>query len=100
MAECVEFLDARTVDAINKGGMAGRQYALADSLFFKFQGSDAAMSDVSKGVQKIVAKHGGKNLEFSKSDKEAEALWQGRKAALWSVLALKENAKVWTTDVW
>jgi D-lactate dehydrogenase (cytochrome) len=96
----VEFLDARTVDAINKGGMAGRQYPLADSLFFKFQGSDASMAEVTKGVQTIVAKHGGKNLEFAQSDKAAASLWEGRKAALWSVLALKENARVWTTDVW
>jgi D-lactate dehydrogenase (cytochrome) len=37
-AECVEFLDARTMGAINKGGLAGRQYQEKESLFFKFQG--------------------------------------------------------------
>ena len=37
--ECVEFLDARTMQAINRGGLAGRQYNEVDSLFFKFQGS-------------------------------------------------------------
>lgn len=58
------------------------------------------MTEVSKNVQKITAKHGGKNLEFSKTDEEAQALWQGRKAALWSVMALKEGSRVWTTDVW
>ncbi len=36
--ECVEFLDARTMEAINKSGLAGRQYTAVDSLFFKFQG--------------------------------------------------------------
>lgn len=98
--QCVEFLDGRTMSAINKGGLAGRQYKEIDSLFFKFQGTDASMSEVSKAVQKVVAKHGGKHFEFSKSDKEAQDLWQGRKAALWSVLSLKEDARVWTTDVW
>lgn len=58
------------------------------------------MSEVAKNVQKIVAKHGGQDLEFSKTDADAQALWQGRKAALWSVLALKEGSRVWTTDVW
>ena len=58
------------------------------------------MTDVTKGVQAITKKHGGGNFEFSKSDQEAEDLWQGRKAALWSVLALKDGARVWTTDVW
>jgi len=62
--------------------------------------SDDAMSTVAKGVQAVTKKHGGANFEFSRSDKEAADLWQGRKAALWSVLALRENAKVWTTDVW
>ena len=58
------------------------------------------MSEVAKNVQKVIVKHGGKDLEFSKTDKEAQDLWQGRKAALWSVLALKDNSRVWTTDVW
>lgn len=58
------------------------------------------MQEVSKGVQVITKKHGGANLQFSKSDKEAEDLWQGRKAALWSVIALKDGYKCWTTDVW
>lgn len=58
------------------------------------------MVEVSKNVQAITKKHGGKDFEFAKSDQEAAALWEGRKAALWSVMALKEGAKVWTTDVW
>ncbi|WVF66935.1 hypothetical protein IAT40_001678 [Kwoniella sp. CBS 6097] len=97
--QCVEYLDGRTMEAINKGGMAGKQYKEVDSLFFKFQGSDASMSEVSKSVQQLIKKHGGANFEFSKSDKEAKDLWEGRKAALWSVLALKDGARVWTTDV-
>ncbi|WRT65326.1 uncharacterized protein IL334_002269 [Kwoniella shivajii] len=97
--QCVEFLDARTIDAINKGGMVKNKYPLADTLFFKFQGSDSAMSEVSKNVLTVVNKHGGKNFAFSKNDEEARSLWEGRKAALWSVLALKENSRVWTTDV-
>ena len=58
------------------------------------------MADVSKNAQAVCKKHGGANFEFSKTDKEAADLWQGRKAALWSVMALKDGAKVWTTDVW
>ncbi|AFR97691.1 D-lactate dehydrogenase (cytochrome) [Cryptococcus neoformans C23] len=97
--QCVEYMDARTMEAINKGGLAGRQYKPVDSLFFKFQGSDHSMAEVSQGVKALVAKHGGKNFEFSASDAEADALWQGRKTALWSVLGLLEDSKVWTTDV-
>ncbi|ODN76548.1 hypothetical protein L202_05210 [Cryptococcus amylolentus CBS 6039] len=97
--QCVEYLDGKTMEAINKGGLAGRQYNAVDSLFFKFQGSDAQMAEVATSVKSLVSKHGGANFEFSKSDKEADALWQGRKAALWSVLGLVDGARVWTTDV-
>jgi D-lactate dehydrogenase (cytochrome) len=58
------------------------------------------MTEISTRVKDIVRDHGGKNFEFSASDKEAKDLWQGRKAALWGVMALKPGAKVWTTDVW
>ncbi|WVO12420.1 hypothetical protein L204_100019 [Cryptococcus depauperatus] len=97
--QCVEYLDSRTMEAVNKSGLAGRQFKPVDSLFFKFQGSDASMQDVAQGVKSVIAKHGGSNFEFSKTDAEAEALWQGRKAALWSVLGLVEGSRVWTTDV-
>jgi len=58
------------------------------------------MREVAKGVEAVTKKHGGKGFEFSKTQKEAEALWAGRKAALWAVMGLKEDCKVWTTDVW
>lgn len=86
--------------AINLGGIAAKKYPEAETLFFKFQGSDNLMKEVSKGVAQLAAKHGGKNFEFSKTDDEAAKLWEGRKAALWSVLAMRDGARVWTTDVW
>jgi D-lactate dehydrogenase (cytochrome) len=58
------------------------------------------MTDVAKAAAIIVQKHGGKNLEFSKTDKEAADLWQGRKAALWSIMGLIPESRAWTTDVW
>jgi D-lactate dehydrogenase (cytochrome) len=57
------------------------------------------MKEIASGVKELAAKHGGHNFEFSKTERQAEDLWAGRKAALWSVLALRENARVWTTDV-
>lgn len=97
--QCVEYLDGRTMKAINLGGLAGRTYPETDTLFFKFQGTDNVMAEVAKGVKTLVAEDGGKGFEFSKTEKEGDDLWAGRKAALWSVLALRDNAKVWTTDV-
>lgn len=58
------------------------------------------MKEIASGVKAVAARHGGHNFEFSKTTKEADDLWAGRKAALWSVLALRPNGRVWTTDVW
>lgn len=58
------------------------------------------MTEVAKRVKEVAGKHGGANLEFSRTDKEAHDLWQGRKAALWSIMGLVPGAKAWTTDVW
>lgn len=97
--QCVEYLDARTIRAINAGGIAGRSYPEKDSLFFKFQGTEGIMGETARGVEKVARAHGGRDLEFSKTSADGEKLWAGRKAALWSVLALRDNARVWTTDV-
>ncbi|KAH8086977.1 putative D-lactate dehydrogenase cytochrome oxidoreductase protein [Filobasidium floriforme] len=97
--QCVEFLDALTMKAINQGGLAGREFKEKDTLFFKLQGSDRSMGEIAETLQAITKKQGGIGFEFAGSDAEAEAAWQGRKAALWSVQALKENGRVWTTDV-
>lgn len=99
--ECVEFLDGLTMQAINQSGaVPNKTFAHEGTLFFKLQGSDETMKEVSSRLKQITGKHGGHAFEFAKNNEEGEALWQARKAALWSVMALRENAKVWTTDVW
>lgn len=62
--------------------------------------SDASMKEVSEILRTVTKKHGGNQFEFAQTEAEATNAWQGRKAALWSVQALKENGRVWTTDVW
>ncbi|KAL7416145.1 putative D-lactate dehydrogenase cytochrome oxidoreductase protein [Mrakia frigida] len=96
--QCVEFLDDLMMKAINQAG-SNIQYPERDTLFFKFQGSDASMAEVSKSVETVVKQHGGKDFTFSKTDEEAAKLWEGRKAALWSAIALLPDHKCWTTDV-
>ncbi len=97
--QCVEFLDALTMRAINEGGLTGSKYPEKDTLFFKLQGSDVSMKEVSSTLQRITYKHGGENFAFAATKEQADSLWEGRKAALWSVMALKEDSRVWTTDV-
>jgi hypothetical protein len=46
------------------------------------------MKEVSRAVEKVVKANGGKGFQFSETDAEAHALWEGRKTALWSAIAL------------
>ncbi|KAJ7184328.1 D-lactate dehydrogenase cytochrome oxidoreductase [Mycena filopes] len=98
-AECVELLDDRMMDAVNKGGLVDRTYPVKDTLFFKLQGDDAAIKLTSKTVQELVKKHGSSKFEFAATEEEAETLWQNRKYALMSTLAAHPDSKCWTTDV-
>jgi D-lactate dehydrogenase (cytochrome) len=36
---------------------------------------------------------------LQKTDADAAKLWEGRKVALWSAMALQPESKCWTTDV-
>ncbi|KAF8734138.1 FAD linked oxidase, partial [Rhizoctonia solani] len=97
--QCVELLDDHMMAAINKANLADRKYAEMDSLFFKFQGSPEAQKEASATIKKIVEKHGGKHFQAARDEKEASDLWQNRKYALWSTMALYPGARAWTTDV-
>ncbi|CAE6393724.1 unnamed protein product [Rhizoctonia solani] len=97
--QCVELLDDHMMVAINKSGLADRKYPEMDSLFFKFQGSPESQKEASATIKKIVEKHGGKHFQAARSEKEAKDLWQNRKYALWSTMALYPGARAWTTDV-
>lgn len=57
------------------------------------------MKEIASSLHSITRAHGGSHFEFASTPAQAEAIWEGRKAALWSVLALKPDARVWTTDI-
>lgn len=82
--QCIELLDSNMLKATNEAGISTKKYEEKDSLFIKLSGSEIAMDDAAKTINKIVKKHGSKKLEFAKSEKEMEELWNARKNALWS----------------
>lgn len=85
----------------NLYGMSQRKWPEKDSLFFKFQGhSQEALRETARVVKKVVEKHGGSGFQLARNEKEAADLWQDRKNALYSGLALVEGARGWSTDVW
>lgn len=99
--ECVELLDNHMMEAINHSGMSSHTYPTKDSLFFKFQGSDASISETNKIVKQVVKRHGATHFNAARNQDEAEELWNHRKVALWSSLAWPDDpdTKIWTTDV-
>ncbi|KAF8192120.1 FAD-linked oxidase-like protein [Pholiota molesta] len=98
--QCVELVDDVFIGAINTYGMSKRKYAVADSLFFKFQGpTPAALKETAAIVRRVVEKHGGTGFQLARTQEEAEELWSDRKNAHYAGLALAPGAKGWPTDV-
>ena len=87
--------------SINEAGLVSKSYPVRDTLFFKLQGTPAAIKEAATAVKQIVKKHGSDKVEFASTDAEADELWQNRKYALLSVISTAgEGARAWTTDVW
>ena len=98
----VEILDEVQMRSINEAKSTSRTWKEEPSLFFKFGGSsDVTVSDTSSRVKAITQEHGSTSFIFASSHAEREELWSARKAALWSMLALRKSStdKVWITDV-
>lgn len=90
----VELLDDVQMKCINSAGMTERAWAEKPTLFFKFSGTNAAVKEQVQMVKDIIKKApGGRetSFEFAKNKDEGKELWEARKEALWSVVALKDD---------
>lgn len=71
-----------------------------DTIFFKFQGpTTQAINQNVDIVTAIAKKHGGKQLVFAENEEQSDELWQARKSAGWSALALVPGGTTYSTDV-
>jgi len=96
----VEILDDVQMRVINQSKSTGREWKEAPTLFFKFSGSKAIVSDSISQVRRLTVKHGGTSFEFEKDPEKQKRLWSARKEALWSMMGLRETGTgVWSTDV-
>ena len=94
---CVELLDEPAIRVVNQ--YVGLTLPEKPTIFFKFTGSDVGVKDEVGRVEDIVKKHGGGKFEWATEKKKRDALWEGRKGALWATMAYKPENQVWTTDV-
>jgi D-lactate dehydrogenase (cytochrome) len=96
----MEILDDVQMDVINRAGGTGRTWKTLPTLFFKFSGTKAGVSDSINLTRELAKSNNAASFEFARDDREAHDLWSARKQSLWSMMSLrKEGSEVWSTDV-
>jgi D-lactate dehydrogenase (cytochrome) len=97
----LELLDEAQMDAVNR--YSKTSYPVAPTLFFEFHGASQREvlqgSDQAQTVQALAADRGGRGFEWADRPEDRERLWQARHDALYAAVALRPNARAWTTDV-
>lgn len=97
----IEILDDVQMKCVNASGMTDKSWTEAPTLFFKFAGTPNAVKEQIGIVKTLAQGTGSKTFDFAKTAGEQADLWSARKAALWSVMAMRETSSdhVWTGDV-
>ncbi|KAK9480291.1 D-lactate dehydrogenase [Lipomyces japonicus] len=96
----VELLDKEMMACINSAGETSRTWKEAPTLFFKFGGSKSGVKEQISQTKQITKKYHSQSFEFARNADEREELWEARKQALWSSLALgSDKDSCWTTDI-
>jgi len=94
----IELLDDVQMDAVNRYSKTG--YPVAPTLFFEFHSdSGRHVADQAEAVQVLALERGGRGFTWATHLEDRERLWQARHHALYAALALRPDAKGWTTDV-
>lgn len=97
----VELLDKEMMQCINQAGQTTRSWREEPTLFFKFGGTRSGVKEQIGQTRAIANKNGGNSFVFASNEAECSELWEARKEALWSSLALgaDDDMTCWTTDV-
>lgn len=100
LVQCMELVDATTMNIVNRAGGTNRKWAEESTLFFKFSGTRANVEDSIRKTMEIAKVSNGTGFEFARTEQEMHDLWSARKQLLWSGMALSpEGSEVWPTDV-
>ena len=69
------------------------------TLFFEFHGSENSNSEAISIVEELSKNNGGSDFQWASSPEEQKKLWKARHDVYYSVKALGNNMKVYSTDV-
>ena len=90
--EAMELLDEFTMKAVNEGGYCSTEWPEKATLFLKIAGTTPkAVEHIAEEVAELAKKTGSTKFQLAADDEEGEGLWEARKTALWSTLALKRD---------
>ena len=93
----IELLDDAQMDAVNRYSNLTNQ--LAPTIFFEFHGSENYVAEQTQQAKAIAAKYGGSEFQWAVDKQERDKLWQARYDSFHAVMALRENAVGYVTDV-
>ena len=69
------------------------------TLFFEFHGSEVSNRESIKIVEELSQNNGGSDFKWADSIEERNKLWKARHDVYYSVKALGQNMKVYSTDI-
>ena len=69
------------------------------TLFFEFHGSEMSNKETIKLVEELSKNNGGSDFKWAESIEERNKLWKARHDVYYSVKALGNNMKVYSTDI-
>ncbi|OAL30862.1 hypothetical protein AYO20_08555 [Fonsecaea nubica] len=90
--EAMELLDDLSMHAVNEGGYCSVRWAEKPTLFLKISGSTPQLvAQMARQVEETARESGASLFKLAATDEEGQELWEARKTALWSTLALKKS---------
>jgi len=93
----VEFMDEFAIQASNKND--GTTYRETPTLFFEFTGTETQVREQASQVQEIAAGFGATELQWTAEPEARNKLWRARHNIHYAIMAMRPNAKLWSTDV-
>ena len=93
----IELLDEVQIDAVNRFSSLNNR--LAPTIFFEFHGTENHVAEQTYQAKKIAAKYGGTEFQWAVDKQQRDRLWQARYDSFHAVMALRENAVGYVTDV-
>ncbi len=93
----MELMDRGLIEMTNR--RFGLALPVADTLAFEFHGSQEGVAEQAAGVAAIVEEFGGTGFEASGDPDGRARLWRARHNAYYTVVAQREGARGWSSDV-